>query len=500
MNEETEPNGENGGDSQGNPVQDVANRYFSVEVAPLPSSTEGTDTAAYTYFRMGMPDEATEGKLPPHPQEPETEGDADKSPWKDGLLLYTTGEYQLVTPSSSEAAAESLEVIADGSSLYSVKYNTAEAWPWAANAVLGATETTVKRLNELTASLGTAINAIIGIEQTFWNGSYTHYGVGAATDVILGRKISVEAAEEINFGLGWTGLHGGGTSNATKEFDVFSAGPIRLSSSPTNDMTLAGWEAWRSTLAKALIVAAAATPTVIALGTTIPSFAVWGANENKEDLKKNLLAAHIELGALMGVFTVIQVGIVLAAAITRTTQHPAAVAADLVNPSAAILKLDQATNVANRAYLMVGQRQIVFDEASKILLKNGTLPPPAPTPTIRISPTSIQLSVGQSQISIDGNGVTISGTTNITCAGGGASLNLATAGATLAGPQIQLNAVDPATQASTNVLRTVAQAEAAAALGTAQAAIAAEVTKRAASEAEIIAYIDSVADLAMEII
>jgi hypothetical protein len=476
MNDEisTKPENDVEDDPQHNPGQDVVNRYFSVRVMPPSSGLGGTDddTKHDTYFRMGMPDDAIEGRLPPDPNHPETPGTKNKSPWKDGLVLYTDGQYKLVAPSLSTTAADSLAISARGTALTSATYTTTfPTNPDLGAAMIGGTTVTVARQNQLTASLGTSLGATIGIGQTFWNGIRTTAGLGSNLTSNVGSNATLSTSQTVALTLDGLELKGAGMTNVVGRNDVFSAGPIRLSSSSSHKTLLdTSSGMWRSKVALAVSVVAAAAPILLALGTTIPTISVWGANQDEDQLKTALIASHIELGVLMGVFTVIQAAIAIGAGITRTAGVPATVGADLVNPTAAILKLDDGAPT----YLIKGERKLVFDRLNNIILTNGGLSNSI-APTIRMSATDIVLSAGGSNITINSSGVTINGTTAVKCAAGGATLDLAAAGASLAGTQVRVGIVDPAALAATQAAQVAATAQLALDLATANAERAAEI-------------------------
>lgn len=487
MNDATSPNTETKGQPDavpaGNPEQNVANRYFSVEVVPPGSATPDADkdTKQYTYFRMGMPNDEAEGKLPPDPADPGTPGTAAKSPWKEGILLYTTGQYKLVAPTSSQMQAESFNVVADGSSLASATYTVAKPFgdgtltAAVADAAVGPTTVAVTRQNALKASLGTSISAGFGDDQTVTYGTKGTFGSGLTMDAAHGIKVSLGSSWDIKLGSGRAGLIGAGKSDYVDRHDVFSRGSISLSSgagvaAPLTDP----WKDWMAKFELAMTVVTIVIPALLAPAMTITPTAYWGAVQTESKMKQELIGTIPAMGSVLGLFTVIQVGIFILAALAKTILAPAATAAAQADPNGANLLLDGDAN--QNTYLAKGARKIDFNTLQQIELKNGITPPGCPT--ITLSPTDITLRAGQSAITIGPQGVSINAPNGINCAAGGSTLSLTPAQASLAGLQVTVSPTNPAAVAATAAAAATAQAQAAAQTAAAVTAAAVHVANQ----------------------
>jgi hypothetical protein len=464
-------------DATGNIKQDVVNRFFSVAVVPKDGTPASDDTTHHSYFRMGMPDNAAEKILPNDPNHPERKGTSAASPWKDGLVLYTDGQYKVVAPSLSTTSKESLTINANEGSLASATYSTSAGD--FGKYFFGPIQSTISHQNTATATLGLQVSGILGESHTIWTGLRNTSGAGTNLTTVGRSDIKATTSQTINIGLGSSFVQGGGSSRFTQKHDLFSTGDIRLSSSRLFAGTLMPqWEFWRKATI-AFLALAAATPVALTFG-GIGVWAdaedgAWGDAEHEDRLKADLIGSAIAWTPMIAMATVIQVGISISAGLSRTVAEPNAVAAGLANATLAELLLSD----TNQTYLKKGLQQLTFDtSANNVILANG--PVGGVTAFIQMSPAALTLRCGTGSITLDAGGVTINGATVTVASTAGATagiLTLAAAGASLGGTPIMLNAVNAAGFA-------LAQAQQAAVAVAGAGAAAAQVVNQAAIVAQ----------------
>lgn len=455
-------------DPPGNPGQDTVNRYFSVQVVPPEGSPSEADkdTKHHSYFRLGMPDHAVEGKLPPDPNKPDTPGTAERSLWKDGIVLYTDGQYKQVAPSLSSTSKESLTINANEGSLATATYSTSLGD--AGKYFFGPIQSTIAHQMQASSTLGLQVSGIFGESHTFWTGLRNTSGVGTNLTAVGGSDIKATTSQTISIGLGSTLVQGGGSARLTEKHDLFSKGDIRLSSSATHQLSLmTEWEVWRKATMGFLVLAAAMPPAL-----TLGGIGVWGANQDEDKLKADLIGSAIAWTPLVAMATVIQVGISICTGLNRTVAKPDAIGRGLADPLAATLMLSN----SNQTYLKKGAQTLTFGgPGGDVILANG--PVGGATPYIQMSPADLTLSCGLSKIIINPSGVTILGPnvnvgSNATPTAG--LLSLTAAGATLGGTPIMLNLVNAQGLATTQAAQVMANAAAIRALGVVTAGLAAE--------------------------
>lgn len=416
-----------------NPGENVANRYFSIEVIPpeegggASKEEGGSHTESSNYFRMGAPDDETEGKLPPNPNEPEKKGEKKESPWRDGIVLYTTGSYQLKAKSSRSWSSDEVEVVTDdsGSSLVSAELTTG------ALGGFGPSSISYKHLNELTANIGTAITSSTGIEQNVWQGLYTHFGLGNEFNGVVGSKVDLEYAQSIK--MEREGLHLGGIGGdieAEEHHYVATTDEIRLSSSPANKILVESWTLWTSRTARYSALVGAMAASLLTVAAATQDAVSWTNDSTPENFESKMRNTQIELGAAMAVYSVIQVGIMLAAFITRSASATAAVTADAAKPDACVLSLRGLPGRAY-AYLQAGSaRQLLFDSVGDVTLLDSL-----PGRKITLNAGTIELVAGPSKITLGPAGITLQGAL-VTAVSGANNLTVNNAGINLGSPSI----------------------------------------------------------------
>lgn len=435
-------------------AEPAASRYFSIAANPpkdpdrenavTPPYRTKQDKPLYSYFRMGMPDVQSEKQLPKDPNEPDELG---FSAPESGILLYTTGAYKQFAYTETKVEVKGLKVTANGPVLASAEYATADAKDdQIVDAVLGPTKVTVKRLNELTSSLGSKIETLMGAKQDYWQGMRTTCGAGSNFTAVLGEDIKATTQSGVAFTMKTAELSASGLVKVVGKNDVYSQGRIRFSSNgPHSEGALGPWKdhrrhIWAAFLVFEFAMAAAATVPAISVG---DREGAYGAQENLDRLKQHLLNSEYELLTLSSVFTVMQVTITIAAAKLRINDAPQMNASDLQDVKPAILKLESGDP---QTYLTKGPQKIILDtKTGNLVLKNGSVAS-LRAPTILLSSESIILGAGDSQIIIDNDGITISGNSiKGLAAPAGGTLCLEAAGATLGGQQLQSMVAHPQT-------------------------------------------------------
>lgn len=423
-----------------NPASNVASRYFSVEVAPPKKPDGEEEKSEHNYFRMGAPDEELEGTLPKTPYDSHREAGG-KTPWEEpGIVLFTTGKYQRSAKHSVTSTSEEVDVVSDGKRLVSATCTIGGGEAW---------EVSYKNLVDVTATIGYTIETTTGGIQGFWTGQYVHLGYGARMDGAFGSMIDVHGGQHIDLGVGLFTLEGLGHLEATENFSVISSGTIRLSSNPAHAHLADDAHVWRGRLSKAAKLALLISPALVALMAQVTPAGVWRADENSlENLKKGMIGTGSEALALAALFTVIHVGLSLAAAVIRFREVPSSLETDLDSATSVAFQMDG--DRGKRSYLKVGRRWLSFrsDLIEIYNHENGTN-----GPTITVKADSITLSAGGSSIRIGKSGVTINGTA-INCNGGGATLALSAQHAKLSGTQVLMGQIDAATLAQTRTVTT----------------------------------------------
>ncbi len=439
------------------PAETVTERYFSVEFAPR----VGADP--YAYLRLGMPDDITEGYLPPNPSSPGSVGNSTTSPWKSGILLYTTGDYTLKTPKATQTTADSFTVITNGQSLAKLDYTAAQPLESLSigdatiNRLVGPTSVSITHQNAMKANLGTSYSVSLGTDQSINVTSKSTLGASLSLEAALGMKINCGKSWDVKLGSGRAGLTGGGHSEFVKKHEVYSAGEIRLSSSSANAVPFDAWTAWTEKISLAVTVLAAVIPVVLTPVSTLPIWLDWRDPDAENKMKQLLSGVHPTVGIEMGVITLIQAGILVWALLAKIAAVPAAIAAGDSTSNTAVLRLDG----SGHSYLRRGGKELIFG-SEYISLRNEEATTFAAA-VIVLSSQKILLQAGPSSIAIDANGITIDAPNGVKCTAGTASLGLQAAGATLAGTQVKLGPVDAATLATTQAARTIAQTQIAAA-------------------------------------
>lgn len=191
-------------------IDDTAT-YYSVDVPSAKVSG---------YFRIGDPDDAVEANLPDTPTPGTVVNGAN---FASGIVLYTSGHYQVVTPVVSTWSGDSLSVTKNGSALVSASY-TLPSQPLTMNF----------QMQDVTAStIGNLSNFIAGNQLAYWIGNSASTGVGGLLWSNFGVTQNVFGGQVVNVINNSIDVQGWAEAKLSTSAELLAQTGIDLLVSPT---------------------------------------------------------------------------------------------------------------------------------------------------------------------------------------------------------------------------------------------------------------------------
>jgi hypothetical protein len=285
--------------------------YFSVEVPA---------TNTMDFLRLGDPDNAEESALP---DKPSSSGTSGTSPFSAGILLYTTGVYELVAPTFTSWSGDSLSVIRNGGEVVSASY-TLPSQPFT---------TTFQMAAQLNATIGNVSNFVTGNELNYWLGNSASTGLGGLLWSNVGLTQNVFGGQIVNVINSAIDVQGIGEAKLQTGFELVASGDIDLLISPAANASASAlmgkYQKWAAIVGAAVPLAGTAINDV--------QTSVAGAlTSNSEKMRDVMIASFSELSAMTAAVVVLQAAVALAGLKAK------AAAAAAIGASAASIEMSSA--------------------------------------------------------------------------------------------------------------------------------------------------------------